>query len=122
MEPADRTHAAGDGGGAESAASQLFDVGLDVAVAHLLRRGDSKTFEMVRGLVSTGQPYSFAFMRFKNNRSYNGRLLVSLELEEDVPKANVVLAYNMQFRITPAVEAFAEECRRALVNFPNKGK
>ena len=50
------------------------------------------TYEMVRGLLSTGRGYSFALVKIKNAFSYDGGALVNAELKEVPYQVNLVIA------------------------------
>jgi len=69
------------------------------------------TYEMVRGLLGAGKGYSFALIKIKNARSYDGSALVNVELTEASPQVNLVLAFLKGYRQSRIARAFADECK-----------
>lgn len=80
----------------------------------------SSSFEMVRGLVGGGFGYSLLSTKPAASMSYDGAALVTRPLIETVPPSRVVLARRVSSTLSPAVEAFAAECR-ALFRQPSSG-
>jgi DNA-binding transcriptional LysR family regulator len=74
------------------------------------------TYEMIRGLISTGEGYSMSLIKIKNARAYNNASLVNVELSDPAPRVNLVLAYSKDGRQSRLVKAFAEACKAHLTN------
>ena len=74
------------------------------------------TYEMVRGLLGAGNGYSFALVKIKNKRAYDGTALVNVELVEAPPKVNLVIASLKGYRRGRIGAAFVEECKTILQN------
>jgi DNA-binding transcriptional LysR family regulator len=72
------------------------------------------TYEMVRGLLGAGNGYSFALVKIKNARSYDGGALVNVELAETPPQVNLVIALLKEYRRGQLAAAFIEECKNRL--------
>jgi DNA-binding transcriptional LysR family regulator len=72
------------------------------------------TYEMVRGLLAAGSGYSIALVKITNDRSYDGGGLVNIELHEEPPKVNLVIATLKGYRRGRLVSTFVEECRKSL--------
>ena len=74
------------------------------------------TYEMVRGLLAAGSGYSIALVKIANDRSYDGGGLVNVELIEEPPKVNLVIATLKGYRRGRLVSTFVEECKKNLCN------
>ena len=74
------------------------------------------TYEMVRGLLAAGSGYSIGLVKIINDRSYDGDSLVNLELIEEAPKVNLVIATLKDYRRGRLFSAFVEECKKSLCN------
>lgn len=72
------------------------------------------TYEMVRGLLSTGRGYSFALVKIKNAFSYDGGALVNVELKEVPHQVNLVIASLKGYRRSQLATAFVDECKFSL--------
>ncbi len=72
------------------------------------------TNEMVRGMVASGIGYSISLVKIKNTHSYDGSSLVNIELEEEPPRVNLVIATLKGFRRSRLAEAFVQTCKRKL--------
>ena len=75
-----------------------------------------KTYEMVRGLLAAGNGYAIALVKIKNDRSYDGRTLVNVELEEATPSVNLVFASLKGYRLSRLASAFLKECKENIQN------
>ena len=71
---------------------------------------------MVRGLLAAGSGYSIALVKIANDRSYDGGGLVNVELIEEPPKVNLVIATLKGYRRGRLVSKFVEECKKNLCN------
>lgn len=71
----------------------------------------SGSFEMVRGLVGRGLGFSLLATKPASNMTYDGRALVTLPLETDVPGSRVVLATKRGASLSPVAASFAAHCR-----------
>ena len=71
----------------------------------------SGSFEMVRGLVGRGLGFSLLATKPASNMTYDGRALVTLPLETDVPGSRVVLATKQGAALSPVAASFAAHCR-----------
>ena len=69
------------------------------------------TYEMVRGLLATGNGYGIALVKIKNDRSYDGEALVNIEIKETPPKVNLVIASLKGYRLSQISKAFLNECK-----------
>ena len=74
------------------------------------------TYEMVRGLLGAGNGYSFALVKIKNARSYDGHALVNVELAEAPPQVNLVIASLRGYRRSSLAAAFVDKCKSSLRN------
>jgi len=74
------------------------------------------TYEMVRGLLGAGNGYSFALVKIKNARSYDGSTLVNVELAEAPPRVNLVIASLKGYRRGRLAATFVDECKKRLRN------
>ena len=72
------------------------------------------TYEMVRGLLSAGNGYSFSMVKIKNAQSYDGGALVNIELAEPPPQVNLVVASLKGYRRGRLATAFIDECQKRL--------
>ena len=70
-----------------------------------------KSFEMVRSLVSVGFGFSFAFLRLRSEKSYQGNPLVRRRIVEKLPPSRVCIAVPRHSRATRITQAFAQVCR-----------
>lgn len=71
----------------------------------------SSSFEMVRGLVGHGLGFTLLATKPASNMTYDGRALVTLPLDADVPGSRVVLATKEAASLSPVAESFAGHCR-----------
>jgi DNA-binding transcriptional LysR family regulator len=72
---------------------------------------ETQSLEMVRGMVANGQGVSLLVTRPHSEMSYDGRRLVSLEIEEAVPAQKVVIATSRQYPMTWMAHAFVRHVR-----------
>ncbi len=80
------------------------------------------TYEMVRGLLAAGNGYSFALVKIKNTRSYDGAPLANVELVEAPPRVNLVVATLKGYRQSRMAEAFTAECKQCLRDIATGGR
>ena len=69
------------------------------------------TNEMVRGLLGTGNGYSFALVKIQNALSYDGGALVNVEITEAPHQVNLVIAALKGYRRGRLAKAFIDECK-----------
>lgn len=72
------------------------------------------TYEMVRGLLGTGNGYSFALVKIQNALSYDGGELVNVEIEEAPHQVNLVIASLKGYRRGRLAREFIHECNANL--------
>jgi DNA-binding transcriptional LysR family regulator len=81
--------------------------GLRPTIRHRL-----KNFELVRSMVGAGLGYySFGRLPIQTDRTYDGRLLARLPIEEDVPKTRLSLAYAHDSVAPDVVHVVKEACK-----------
>ena len=69
---------------------------------------------MVRGLLGTGNGYSFALVKIQNALSYDGGELVNVEIEEAPHQVNLVIASLKGYRRGRLAREFIHECNANL--------
>ena len=69
---------------------------------------------MVRGLLGTGNGYSFALVKIQNALSYDGGELVNVEIEEAPHQVNLVIASLKGYRRGRLGREFIPECNANL--------
>ncbi len=80
-------------------------VGLKPAVAFR-----SSSLEMVRGMVGQGQGYSLLVTHPHLDITYDGQMIVTLPLADNIPRVDLGLAYHKQIRPTRAMKLFSDFC------------
>ncbi len=88
--------------------------GLEPRVRH-----KTKTYEMARGLISTGNSYTFGFVPLKNRQTYDGSKVSYLRVKEQAPDAHIGIVMSKNCRPSRIARAFREECRRQLGSIAN---
>lgn len=74
----------------------------------------TRSYEMVRSLVGTGDYFAILIMRPVTERAYDGSRLVCRPIADKIVSPNYGLAFHNQFRMTNLVDAFGKLCRRIL--------
>jgi len=77
--------------------------------------------DVIRSLVARGEGYGLANAQPKNLSTLDGRKLIYLGLEKDLPPLHYGLAMLKGLRRTPTTEAFIALCRELLLNKPLPG-
>ena len=72
----------------------------------------SKSFEMVRGIVSQSNCYSILNIKPSHSYSYDGSEIKCISIKDDLVPLNFVLAYQKGIRLTKRAEVFVEHCKR----------
>lgn len=76
----------------------------------------SGSFEMVRGLVARGLGYSVLVTKPANSMSYDGRLLVTRPIRDDIRPTYMSIAYRADWRPSSTASAFLATCRKVLAD------
>ena len=74
-------------------------------------RHRSQSFELVRGLVASGEGYSILNLQPASRQTYDGGEVRCLPISEKVPALSVVLAHPAGLRQTRRAQAFAHCCQ-----------
>ena len=74
-------------------------------------RHRSQSFELVRGLVASGEGYSILNLQPASRQTYDGGEVRCLPIREKVPALSVVLAHPAGLRQTRRAQAFAHCCQ-----------
>ena len=74
-------------------------------------RHRSQSFELVRGLVASGEGYSILNLQPASRQTYDGGQVRCLSIREKVPALSVVLAYPAGLRQTRRAQAFVSCCQ-----------
>lgn len=69
------------------------------------------TFELTRALVGRGMGYALLVQRPANERTYEGRRVVSKEISEPVGESSVLVVWPKAHRLSRQAQAFVEFCR-----------
>lgn len=80
----------------------------------------SASFEMVRGLVARGLGYSVLVTRPANAMSYDGRLLTTRPIRDDVAPTCMSIAYRCDWQPSSSAGAFLDACRQVLGQYRSK--
>jgi len=67
-------------------------------------------------MVARGHGFTFLHQRPAYDRSYDGGRLAAVQLEEDVPGLDIVLATRRNEPLSRKAEAFANQAHRALAD------
>lgn len=74
----------------------------------------TRSYEMVRSLVGTGDYFAILIMRPVTEHAYDGSSLVCRPIADKVATPHYGLAFHNQVRITGLVQAFGDFCKRIL--------
>ncbi|XXK30655.1 LysR family transcriptional regulator [Rhodobacteraceae bacterium nBUS_24] len=78
-------------------------------------RHQTKSYELVRSLVGSGEGYAIMIMRPVTERAYNGNRLAHIPLADEVPPAQYGLAITNRAIPTKLIEKFCDICRETLL-------
>jgi DNA-binding transcriptional LysR family regulator len=74
----------------------------------------TKSYEMMRSLVASQAGYAILIMYPHTNRAYDGSILVTRPIQDDLPLARYGLAMAKDYEPRRIVQAFIEVCRSTL--------
>jgi len=77
-------------------------------------RYQTKSYELARSLVASGEGYAIFIMRPLFERAYDGKELVYIPLVEDVPSAQYGMAMTSRAIPTKLINTFTSVCRETL--------
>lgn len=77
-------------------------------------RYQTKSYELARSLVASGEGYAIFIMRPLFERAYDGKELVYIPLVEDVPSAQYGMAMTSRAIPTKLINTFTNVCRETL--------
>lgn len=78
-------------------------------------RYQTKSYELARSLVASGEGYAIFIMRPLFERAYDGKELVYIPLVEDVPSAQYGMAMTSRAIPTKLINTFTSVCRETLI-------